>query len=74
MLLTVSPEAVEARLAGSSRPLLQRGGIDAWRAIAADRDPVYRELASVVVDTSHRPVSAVVDDIVTWLDTERGTA
>lgn len=74
VLLTVSPEAVEARLAGSSRPLLQRGGIDAWRAIAADRDPVYRELASVVVDTSHRPVSAVVDDIVTWLDTERGTA
>lgn len=73
VLLTVTPEAVEARLAGSARPLLQRGGIDAWRAIAAERDPIYRGLASVVIDTSHRPVSTVVDDIETWLDSERGS-
>ncbi|ROS54402.1 shikimate kinase [Frigoribacterium sp. PhB24] len=74
ILLTVSAEAVESRLAGSARPLLQRGGIESWRTIAAERDPVYRALASVVFDTSHRPVSTVVDDIETWLDSERGTA
>ncbi|NRD25959.1 shikimate kinase [Frigoribacterium sp. VKM Ac-2836] len=73
VLLTVSAEAVESRLAGSARPLLQRGGIEAWHAITAERDPVYRALASVVFDTSHRPVSTVVDDIETWLDSERGT-
>ena len=73
VMLTVSASAVESRLAGGTRPLLARGGIDAWRAIAAERDPVYRDVASVVVDTSHRPVSSVVDDIVAWLDPERGT-
>lgn len=73
VLLTVTAEAVESRLAGSARPLLQRGGIDSWRAIATEREPVYRRLASVVFDTSHRPVSTVVDDIQTWLESQRGT-
>ena len=73
VLLTVTADAVEARLAGSARPLLARGGIDAWRAIADAREPVYRELATVAFDTSHRPVSTVVDDIEAWLDAERGT-
>jgi shikimate kinase len=73
VMLSVSASAVESRLAGGSRPLLTRGGIDAWREIAAERDPIYRDVASVVVDTSHRPVSSVVDDIVAWLDPERGT-
>ena len=69
VLLTVSPEAVAARLAGSSRPLLADGGMDAWRAIAREREPVYRSLADLVVDTSRRPVSHVVDDVVAWLST-----
>jgi len=72
VMLSVSESAVESRLSGSHRPLLSRGGMDAWRLIAAEREPLYRDLASVVVDTSHRPVSRVVDDIVTWLDPERG--
>ena len=65
--LTVSAEAVEARLAGSARPLLQSGGIDAWRRIAAERDPLYRSVAHLRLDTSDRPVSTVVDDVVGWL-------
>jgi shikimate kinase len=69
VLLTVTPEAVAARLQGSSRPLLAEGGMDAWRAIALERDPVYRSLADLVVDTSRRPVSHVVDDVVAWLGT-----
>jgi shikimate kinase len=67
VLLTVTPEAVEARIAGSSRPLLQTGGMAAWRAIADERQPLYRSLADVELDTSDRPVSTVVDDIVAFL-------
>ena len=67
VLLTVTPEAVEARLDGTTRPLLQTGGLAAWRRIAAERDPVYRDLAHLVLDTSSRPVSTVVDDVVAWL-------
>jgi shikimate kinase len=67
VLLTVTPEAVEARIAGSARPLLQTGGMAAWRAIADERAPLYRSLADVELDTSDRPVSTVVDDIVVFL-------
>ncbi len=68
--LTVSPEAVEARIAGTDRPLLQHGGIEAWRRIATERAPLYADLADLTLDTSHRPLSHVVDDIVTWVGTD----
>ncbi|WP_323749758.1 shikimate kinase [Curtobacterium sp. VKM Ac-1376] len=67
VLLTVSPEAVADRIAGSDRPLLANGGIDAWRTIADERAATYAELAHLVVDTSRRPMSRVVDEVVTWL-------
>jgi shikimate kinase len=74
VLLTVSPEAVADRIAGSDRPLLANGGIDAWQTIADERAATYAELAHVVVDTSRRPMSRVVDEVVTWLrSTARGT-
>ena len=71
VLLTVTAEAVAPRLAGSSRPLLAAEGMVAWRRIAEARAPLYRELADLVLDTSHRPVSGVVDDLVTWIDRRR---
>lgn len=67
VLLTVSPEAVAERIAGSDRPLLANGGLDAWQTIADARAATYAELAHVVVDTSRRPMSRVVDDVVTWV-------
>lgn len=67
VLLTVSPEAVAERIAGSDRPLLASGGIDAWQTIMDERAATYAELAHVVVDTSRRPMSRVVDEVVTWL-------
>jgi shikimate kinase len=67
VLLTVSPEAVAERIAGSDRPLLASGGIDAWQTILDDRAATYAELAHVVVDTSRRPMAHVVDDVVAWL-------
>ncbi|MET3450155.1 shikimate kinase [Curtobacterium pusillum] len=67
VLLTVSPEAVADRIAGSDRPLLANGGIDAWQTIMDERAATYAELAHAVFDTSRRPMSHVVDDVVAWL-------
>lgn len=70
VLLTVSAEAVESRIRGSDRPLLHHGGIAAWKTIAAERAPIYASLAGLTLDTSNRPLAHVVDDIVTWVETE----
>ncbi|MGN8048584.1 shikimate kinase [Curtobacterium sp. 22159] len=67
VLLTVSPEAVAERIAGSDRPLLATGGIDAWQTIMDERAATYAALAHAVFDTSRRPMSHVVDDVVAWL-------
>jgi shikimate kinase len=73
VLLTVSPEAVADRIAGSDRPLLANGGIDAWQTILDERAATYAELAHAVFDTSRRPMSRVVDDVVAWLRTAADT-
>ncbi|MGU3408562.1 shikimate kinase [Microbacterium sp. M1A1_1b] len=67
VLLTVSPEAVAERINGSDRPLLASGGIDAWQTIMDERAATYAALAHTVVDTSRRPMSHVVDDVLRWL-------
>jgi len=67
VLLTVSPEAVAARIAGTDRPLLASGGLDAWTTIADARAATYASLAHVVVDTSRRPMSHVVEEVVGWI-------
>ncbi|QCR45117.1 shikimate kinase [Curtobacterium sp. SGAir0471] len=72
VLLTVSPEAVAARISGSDRPLLAQGGIDAWQTIADERAATYAELAHATFDTSRRPMSHVVRDVVAWV-TEQQT-
>lgn len=74
VLLTVSAEAVAERIAGSDRPLLATGGLDAWQTILDERAATYAELAHIVLDTSRRPMSHVVDDIVAWVrDQEHST-
>lgn len=70
VLLTVTPEAVEARIQGHDRPLLHHDGVAAWRAIADERAPIYASLAKLTLDTSHRPIAHVADDIVTWVGTD----
>ena len=53
---------------GRERPLLERGD---RRQILADllavRDPLYREIADLVVDTDRRKVRSVTDEIVAHL-------
>lgn len=66
VLLTVSEDAVAARLAGGTRPLLT-DGIASWRRIAAEREPIYRELADVTVDTSRRPMTSIAAELAEQL-------
>lgn len=73
VLLTVSPEAVAERIAGSDRPLLAQGGIDAWQTILDARAATYAELAHATFDTSRRPMSHVVQDVVAWLTAQDTT-
>lgn len=66
VLLTVSEEAVLSRANLDKRPLL-RDDPGAWARIAADRRPIYERLADVEFDTSHRPISGIVDELVAWV-------
>jgi shikimate kinase len=69
VLLTVTEEAVAARLAGGTRPLLTEG-IASWRRIVAERDPIYRSLADVTVDTSRRPMTTIAAELAEQLQTQ----
>lgn len=52
-----------------SRPLLQTADVRArLEAILAERDPLYRRVADMVVRTDHRSPRAVARDIVKRLD------
>jgi shikimate kinase len=63
VLLTVSEDAVAARIgAGTRRPLLT-DGIDSWRRIRDERAALYESLADVTVDTSRRPITTLADEL-----------
>jgi shikimate kinase len=65
VLLTVTPEAVEARIASGKRPLVS--GIDSWIALTEARRPVYESLATKTFDTSARPLDAIAAEVVLWI-------
>lgn len=64
--LTVSAEAVEARLGDGKRPLV-RDGIASWQRIFDARRALYESLATHTVDTSGRMMDEVADEVVAWL-------
>jgi shikimate kinase len=66
ILLTIGADAAAKRIRGAKRPLLADGGIETWTRIYEERRPIYEELADVTFDTSERPISAIVDDILNW--------
>ena len=68
VLLTVSAEAVAARLASGTRPLV-RGGIADWQRITDARMPLYTRLAGVTFDTSRIPTSRIAEEVARWLRT-----
>ena len=65
--LTVSPEAVAARIAGGKRPLV-KDGIGAWQALVEKRQPIYDRLSQLTIDTSRRPLVGVAKKIADWLE------
>jgi shikimate kinase len=69
-LVTVSPEAVEARIAGTTRPLVV-GGIDAWTRLVETRREIYERLANRTWDTSHRPIDQIAAEIAEWATKEQ---
>ena len=71
-LLTVSPAIVAGRIGGGHRPLLADESEDPvarWHRILEERMPLYAEVADATFDTSHGPLSDVVDQIVAWART-----
>jgi shikimate kinase len=65
-LITATPEAVASRIGGSKRPLLA-GGVDAWKALVEERNPIYERLASRRWDTSNRPLDDIAREIADWV-------
>lgn len=65
-LLTVSAEAVAARIGGGKRPLL-KDGVQAWVALVESRRALYETLASRSWDTSNLPLDDIAGDIADWV-------
>ena len=63
--LTVSADAIVGRNL-SNRPLLT--GVDSWKALVAERAPLYDALADVTFDTTSLPAERIADNIVSWLE------
>jgi shikimate kinase len=65
-LLTVSADAVAARIGGGKRPLLKDGIAD-WVALVESRRELYESLASRAWDTSTLPLDDIAGDIADWI-------
>ncbi|MCU1544574.1 MAG: shikimate kinase [Microbacteriaceae bacterium] len=63
--LSVSAEAVERRITGDKRPLVN--GVAAWSALVEKRKPIYDRLARRTFDTSRMPLDTIAADLVTWI-------
>jgi len=63
--LSVSAEAVAARISGDKRPLVN--GVEAWSALVEARRPIYDHLANRTFDTSSLPIERIAVDIVDWI-------
>ncbi|HAN25133.1 MAG: shikimate kinase [Microbacterium sp.] len=67
VLLTVAPHIVASRIVGDDRPLLAGDDpIARWNRIYDERRALYERVADLTLDTSHGPLSDVVERIVAW--------
>ncbi len=64
--LTVSADAVLARIGGGKRPLLKDGVAD-WTRLVESRRPLYDRLASHSWDTSQKPLDDIAAEIAEWV-------
>ena len=71
--LSISAEAVAARIASDTkRPLLVSGGVEQWSAIYEQRRALYEQLGTIHIDTSHRPMEAIADELAAWYRSRYG--
>ena len=68
VFLAVSPEAVAERIRGTSRPLLvaDEDPLERWTRIMEQRRELYELVATIVFDTSRRPMSRIAREIADW--------
>jgi len=67
-LYTSVNEQVARTRKGRERPLLMNGDpLHILEALMEHRDPLYREIADLVVETDHRKVKAVAEEILAKL-------
>ena len=66
--LRADPDVMVARaITGTHRPLLDEDPEGTLRQMATDREPLYREVADVVVDTTQRQPAAIADELVAMI-------
>ncbi|MCM3665481.1 shikimate kinase [Mesobacillus subterraneus] len=63
-LYTELSEIIKRVEGDDSRPLLQKGNLDAAETLYRSRLPLYRETANIEIDTSGKSIPAIVDEIV----------
>lgn len=68
--LTVTAEAVAARIVGDKRPLLA-AGIESWQQLVDSRRALYDRLSKRDFDTSHLPAEKIAADIADWIQEQR---
>jgi shikimate kinase len=74
--LRADVDTLAARIAGDAtsrdrRPnLTGQGGVDEIRALLAVREPLYRETATLIVDTTDKSLDAIVAEILAALPKE----
>lgn len=72
--LTADPEEIWRRLEGDAasaaeRPALtDRSGYDEIVDVLGQREPIYRQLSDIQIETGGKPVAQIVDEIVLLLD------
>ena len=66
ILVTASPEKVAPRLILGNRPLL-KDGIESWKRLVAERQPIYDRLADIVVDTGAATMDSLADRVAVQL-------
>jgi shikimate kinase len=66
--LRARPETLADRVAGDPhRPFLATDAVAWMRATAAERDPLYRAVADIIVDVDDRPPEQIADELLARL-------
>lgn len=65
--LATDGKHMRSRLTTGSRPLLKQGMVD-WQRIYRERKPLYQECADFTIDTSSKPLKAILAEVIDMLE------